>query len=91
MGENKNIDIEEFYEIFWTEYISENVISDGYLAIHCDLIWEITYNSYELWRKTDVKLSVIARSVEGVLLSIFKYEPPEGITFTKDLGEYFFK
>lgn len=89
--DKKTTDIEQFYEVFWTEYISDNIVSDGYMAIHNDLIWEITYNAYEIWRKSDISISVVSRIVESVILSFFNYQAPENITFTRDLGDNFFK
>lgn len=83
-------DIEEFYDVFWTEYISQNAVSDGYMAIHNDLIWEITFQAYEIWRKSEASIGVVARIVESTILAFFNYNPPENITFTSDLGDNFY-
>ena len=85
-------DIEDFYEIFWTEYITSDIVSDAYMSIHEEFIWEITFNAYELWRKDpDITVKIVARLTESYLKTMFNYLPPDNITFTKDLGENFFR
>ena len=84
------MDIETFYEQFWSECISENAVSTAYMTIHSDLVWEITYQAYEIWRKSNMPINVVARIVENTMLAFFNYNPPEGITYTSDIGDNFF-
>lgn len=88
MEDKREVDIEQFYDDLWGNYISEDVVSDGYISVHSDFIWEITHSLYEVWRKDEnLTMKVIARLAESFFICLFSYNPPQNIIFTKDLKE----
>ena len=89
--DKREVDIEKFFEMLWSDNVSPDVVSDAYMAIHPDFVWEVTFNLYEIWRKDDnLTVKIMARMLESFFKTMFLYNSPEGIIFTKDLGEGFF-
>jgi hypothetical protein len=71
--------LEEFKELIWDDYISENLISNSYIEKNSEFISEVTFDLFRMHQKTNGALSiqVAARTLESFLLNSFRYKPDQ--------------
>lgn len=61
---NNKLTYEEFYDYVWNEYISEKIVTDEFLFLNKELIREVTYDIYYIYKDMgNVSESVFAKII----------------------------
>lgn len=69
---------EDFYDFVWNEYISEKVVTDRFIEANKDLIVEVTYDIYHVYKQTgNISESVFAK----IILQSFRNIIRMGVVF----------
>jgi hypothetical protein len=71
--------LEEFKELIWDDYISENLISNSYIEKNSTFISEVTFDLHRFHQKSNggFTIQVAARVLESFLLNSFRYKPDQ--------------
>lgn len=67
--------IEEFYDLFWGEYVSRLVAPDTLLRDNQEFIDEITYDMYRLYSISKIDINILKRITESFIKNMRIYKP----------------
>ena len=71
--------LEEFKELIWDDYISENLISNKFIEDNEPYLSEVLFDLFRLHQQSngDFTIRIAARVVESFLLNSFRYKPDQ--------------
>lgn len=67
------LDYEEFYDYVWNEYVSYRVVPDKFFHDNEELIKEVTYNIYHVYKQSEnVSETLFAKIIEQTFRSVVR-------------------
>lgn len=72
---NKDLTIEDFYNVFWGDYVSKYIVTTEMIINNQEFIDEITYDMYRIYMNTEINISVLARMAESFFKNFRIYSP----------------
>lgn len=71
----REITIEEFYDMFWGENISEFIVTNEFISSNQEFIDEITYDMYRIYINSETTLNILSRITESMFKNLKVYNP----------------
>lgn len=71
-----NFDNFEDFQIYFWQYISENIVSYEDINInHKDFCESVCFGAYSIYQKGNMNLDTICKLSENILFSVYRFKP----------------
>lgn len=69
------MDVEQFYSVFWGEYVSKYVVPTDMMINNQEFFDELNYEMYQTHKMTGISLNQLARITESFIKNMIIYKP----------------
>lgn len=71
---NQKISFDEFKNEMWSDYISENIVSNQYIDQNIDFINELTFEMYDFYYRGDFSIKDLSKVLEKFFFIMFRFK-----------------